>query len=155
MMPRHYSGGPLIVRIMWIAKTESPGNVFWAAQFERQDATKDIDDSNFYVAVGWLGPCGNLVYTDIYFQTAWLPAGMAAGEHLRLNVSRYRHDTVNDTLNVPVQVLAVTVREANPTVELEAQFDKQFPLPALRVVEVDGPPVAAPVPPPGLSQDAS
>jgi len=148
MMPRHYSGGPLIVRIMWMAKTESPGNMYWAGYFERHDATKDMDDYNFYGGVGWVGPCGNLVYTDLYYSLATLPAGMLPGEHLRMYLNRFRQDTVNDTLNVPAQLLAVTVREANPTVEREDQFDRQFPLAALqKIPEVSVPPVAAPTRP--------
>jgi hypothetical protein len=132
IMPRHYSGGPLILRLMWIAKVETAGNVYWGVHFERQDPSKDADDNNTYGGVGWLAPCGWLVYTDVYFAMATLPAGLSPGEHLRLTLVRNRQHEL-DTMASPAQVLSVTVREPNAAVELESQFSAQFPIDPIRV----------------------
>lgn len=115
LMPQHYAGGNLTIRVTWAA-VPTTGTVGWDVTFERIDAaTLDIDADSFATAqtITAATVSGTSGVTSATSVTATAGStgtdSIAAGDPFRL---RLRRDVANDTAAGDAQVLTVEIREA-------------------------------------------
>lgn len=112
LLPSNFSGGDLLVRLAWTSTAATSGAVAWQAAAELQPSGFDLDADGFGAAASGSGAApsnaGELVVTTITVS----PGGsQAAGDHLRLRVSRLATDA-GDTMTGDAELYAVEVREA-------------------------------------------
>jgi hypothetical protein len=115
VLPRHYAGGGLTLRLFWGASTATSGNVKWNAQVERQeDEGTDLDADSFATAqtatAAAPGTSGALQYTDIAFTSGAQMDSLAAGEAFRLRVTRDAADAA-DTMLGDAELYRLELRE--------------------------------------------
>lgn len=117
VLPRHYAGGGLTVRIYWAATSATSGTCRWNAAIERQDASgQDLDSDSFATAqaAGGSAPgtSGALLYTEITFTSGAQMDSLAAGERFRLKITRDADGTGGtDDMTGDAEVFAVEVKE--------------------------------------------
>lgn len=115
ILPAHYAGGGLTLRICWMASSATSGDVVWNAQIERQeDEGTDLDADSFAAAqaVTATAPAtsGAVQYSTITFTSGAQMDSLAAGERFRLRVTRDA-DNGSDTLVGDVELLSVALIE--------------------------------------------
>jgi hypothetical protein len=114
VLPKHYAGGNLAVRLHWLATSATTGNVRWRAAFERLEAAgPDLDSSGFQTAIEANGAAGG-TNGQVTITTLTLTAldGATAGDAFRIAVTRVADDGVNDTMVGDAELLAVELVEA-------------------------------------------
>lgn len=114
VLPKHYAGGNLAVRLHWMATSAASGNVCWRAAFERLEAAgPDLDSDDFQSAVEANGAAsatsGKLTVTTL---TLTALDGAAAGDAFRIAVTRVANDGTNDTMTGDAELLAIELVEA-------------------------------------------
>jgi hypothetical protein len=116
MLPRHYAGGGITVRLVWAADGVTSGNVVWETAFERiNDGGQDLDADSFATAnssgaVAVPGTDGVTKYTDIAHTNGGQIDSLAAGEAFRLKVRRDANHG-SDTAAADAQLIAVELKE--------------------------------------------
>lgn len=121
IMPRHYAGGGVTVRLIWAATSATSGTCRWSVAFERlADAdtqTDDLDTDSFATAqtTGVSPPAGNagqLQYTDIAFTDGAQMDSIAVGEMFRLKIMRDADGTSGtDDMAGDAELVMVEIRE--------------------------------------------
>lgn len=118
IMPQHYAGGGVTIRLRWGAATANTGNVRWGAAFRELLTTDDTDSSHSYsyqeftdAAPGTLGAyedtAGNISFTD-----GGQMDSVGAGDLFILRLRREASDTTNDTMAGDAYLLMVEMRES-------------------------------------------
>lgn len=115
VLPRHYSGGGVTVRLGWLASSATTGDVVWNGAFERHDDdVTDLDADSFAAAQAATATTasgsGEVQYTDIAFTDGAQMDSLAAGESFRLKITRDA-DNVSDTMTGDAELLSVEIRE--------------------------------------------
>jgi len=117
VLPRHYGGGGVTVRIYWAATSATSGSVRWQAAFERQASGGDDIDSDSFATANSAGgtadgTSGKLTYTDITFTDGAQMDSLAVGERFRLKVNRDADGTSGtDDATGDAELLAVELIE--------------------------------------------
>lgn len=114
VMPKHYAGGSLAMKLHWMATSATSGNVRWSAAFERLEANgPDLDANDFQTAAAANG-AANATSGKLTVTTLTLTAldGAAAGDAFRIAVTRVANDGTNDTMTGDAELLAVELVEA-------------------------------------------
>lgn len=116
ILPRNYAGGGVTVRIAWLAKTATSGDVVWSAEWERHDDdTTDLDSDSFAAAqtvtATTSSGSGETKYSDIAFTHGAQMDSISAGESGRLRIKRLSTNGA-DTLSGVAQCLRIEVRES-------------------------------------------
>jgi len=117
ILPRHYAGGGITVRLYWAASTATSGTVRWDVAIERQaDEAQDLDSDGFASAqsAGGTAPAtsGMLQYTDIAFTDGAQMDSLAVGERFRLKVTRDADGTGGtDDATGDAELFAVEIKE--------------------------------------------
>jgi hypothetical protein len=117
VLPRHYAGGGLTVRLFWAATSATSGTCQWAVAIERAaDEGQDLDSDGFAAAqqAGGSAPAtsGMLQYTDIDFDDGSEMDSLAAGERFRLKVTRDADGTNGtDDMTGDAELFAVEIIE--------------------------------------------
>jgi hypothetical protein len=117
VLPRHYGGGGITVRLGWMAASATSGSCRWQVQFERHDdESSDLDGDLFASAqsAGGTAPgtTGQVQYTDLAFTDGAQIDSLAAGEGFRLRVTRDANGTSGtDDMTGDAQLLSVELRE--------------------------------------------
>ena len=115
IMPRHYRGGGLTVRVHFAMKTAVEGTVDWDVCFERiGEGQQDIDEDGFAAAQSAddntvPATCGHVAVAEITLSDGAQIDGILAGELFRMKLTR---DAASDDAAGDAQVLAVEVRES-------------------------------------------
>ena len=115
-MPQLYSGDDLTLNIYWVADGAIVGDVVWAAAFERNEASHNVDADSFAAlqtaAVSTApGTDGDIALATIPFTQAQADA-IVAGDPFRLFIQRTA-DAVGDTMLGDAQIIrAVLVENA-------------------------------------------
>lgn len=116
VMPKHYSAGNIVVKVVWSAATATSGTIGWDATFEDMLAgTLDVDADSFATAqtITAATVSGTSGITSV--TTVTCTAGstgtdsLAAGGLFRLRV---RRDVANDTATGDAEIHAVYLEEA-------------------------------------------
>jgi hypothetical protein len=115
ILPRHYAGGGMTVRLYWMAATATTGNVRWQAAFERlAAAAQDIDATGFasFKLADFAAPgtSGQIAQSEIAFTNGAEIDSLAVGELFRLSVQRVGNSGL-DTMVGNAQLLRVELRE--------------------------------------------
>jgi hypothetical protein len=115
VLPRHYAGGGITVRLGWAASSATSGDVVWNVAIERiDDEGLDIDADGFAAAQAATatapGTSGEVQYTDITFTDGAQMDSLAAGESFRLKITRDA-DNGSDTMAGDAELLTVEIRE--------------------------------------------
>lgn len=118
VMPRHYSGGAVVVTLVWAPTSATSGTARWEAAFERHDdGVFDLDVDSFAAtqSAGGTAPgtsAGRVRYTSITFSAAQID-GLVAGESFRLLVRRDADGTTGtDDMAGDAELVRVEMREA-------------------------------------------
>lgn len=121
VMPRHYAGGGVTVRLVWAATSATSGDCRWGVAFERlADAdtqADDLDTDSFATAntAGATAPgtsAGRLQYTDIAFANGSEMDSIAVGEAFRIKVYRDADGTSGtDDMAGDAELLVVEIKE--------------------------------------------
>ena len=103
-------GSGLIVRLWWMAKTATSGNVVWGVQFEKTGTDNDADSFDT-AATGTSAANGTSGIETLASITITTVDSLAAGDRFRLKVYR---DAANasDTMTGDAELVAVEVRSA-------------------------------------------
>jgi hypothetical protein len=114
VMPQHYDGGGVTVKIHYAMSSAESGDVDWDAAFERiGDQQQDIDSDGF-AAVNSVdnttvpGTSGLVDVVSITFEDGADMDSVAAGEAFRLKITR---DAANDTAAGDAELVAVEIQE--------------------------------------------
>jgi hypothetical protein len=114
VMPQHYDGGGVTVKIHYAMSSATSGDVDWDAAFERiGDQQQDIDSDSF-AAVNSQddttvpGTSGLVDVVSITFEDGADMDSVAAGEAFRLKITR---DAANDTAAGDAELVAVEIQE--------------------------------------------
>lgn len=115
VLPRHYAGGGITVRLGWLASSATTGDVVWNAAIERHDDdVTDLDADSFAAAQAatatTASASGETQYTDIAFTDGAQMDSVAAGESFRLKITRDA-DHASDTMAGDAELLTVEIRE--------------------------------------------
>jgi hypothetical protein len=115
VLPRHYAGGGITVRLLWAGTSATSGNVVWNSAIERiDDEGLDIDADSFATAnavtAGAPATSGMVQYTDIAHTSGAQMDSLAAGEAFRLKITRDA-DNGSDTMTGDAELLGVEIRE--------------------------------------------
>lgn len=115
MLPAHYSGGGLTIKLFWAASTATANGVVWGTSIERQDeATLDLDADSFAaestIAATAPGTSGALDYAQTAHTSGAQMDSLAAGERFRLKVARKVADG-SDTMTGDAELYSVSVLE--------------------------------------------
>jgi len=114
IMPRHYRGSGLTVRVHFAMKTAITGTVDWDVAFERiGEGQQDIDEDGFAAAQSAddnmvPGTCGHVGVAEIAFTDGAQMDDIAAGDLFRMKLTR---DAASDDAAGDAEVLAVEVKE--------------------------------------------
>ena len=114
VLPRHYRGGGLTVRIHYAMKTAVAGTTDWDMAFERiGEAQQDIDSDGFAAAQSAddntvPATCGHVGVAEITFADGDEIDNILAGELFRTKLTR---DAASDDAAGDAQVLAVEIKE--------------------------------------------
>jgi hypothetical protein len=113
VLPQHYAGGDLAVKLHWMATSATSGNVRWSAAFERLEANgPDLDSTGFQSAVeataATNATSGKLTVTTL---TLTALDDAAAGDAFRIAITRVATDGTNDTMTGDAELLAVELVE--------------------------------------------
>ncbi len=114
VLPKHYAGGNLALRLHWMATAATSGNVRWRAAFERLEAAgPDLDSDGFQTAVEASG-AANAASGKVTVTTLTLTAlgGAVGGNAFRIALTRVATDGANDTMTGDAELLAVELVEA-------------------------------------------
>jgi hypothetical protein len=117
VLPRHYAGGGVTVRLGWMAASATSGSCRWEVAFERHDDEgTDLDADSFASAqsAGGTAPStsGAMQYTDIAFTDGAQMDSLAVGESFRLLVRRDANGTTGtDDMTGDAQLVSVEIRE--------------------------------------------
>jgi hypothetical protein len=114
VLPQHFAGGDLAVKLHWMATSATSGNVRWSAAFERLEADgPDLDSTGFQSAVEATATAnatsGKLTVTTITLTA--LDDAAAAGDAFRIAITRVATDGTNDTMTGDAELLAVELVE--------------------------------------------
>ena len=103
-------GSGLIVRLWWMAKTATSGNVVWGVQFEKTGTDNDADSFDT-AATGTSAANGTSGIETLASITITTIDSLAAGDRFRLKIYR---DAANasDTMTGDAELVAVEVRSA-------------------------------------------
>jgi hypothetical protein len=114
IMPQHYDGGGVTVKIHYAMSSATSGDVDWDAAFERiGDQQQDVDSDSF-AAVNSQddttvpGTSGLVDVVSITFEDGADMDSVAAGEAFRLKITR---DAANDTAAGDAELVAVEIQE--------------------------------------------
>ncbi len=113
VLPKHYAGGDLAVKLHWMATSATSGNVRWSAAFERLEANgPDLDSNGFQTAAETNG-AANATSGKVTVTSLTLTAldGAAAGDAFRIAVTRVATDGTHDTMTGDAELLAVELVE--------------------------------------------
>lgn len=115
VLPRHYSGGGLTVRVGWMASTATSGNAVMTGAWERGiDESGDMDSDSFATAISVTAAApstsGFIQYTDIAFTSGTQMDSLAVGEGYRLQITRNASNG-SDTMSGDLELWRVEVRE--------------------------------------------
>jgi hypothetical protein len=115
ILPRHYAGGGITVRLFWMAATATTNNVRWQVAFERLTAAgQDIDASGFATAVAGNfaapGTSGQVAQSEIAITDGAAMDSVAVGELFRLSIERVGNSGF-DTMAGNAELLRVELRE--------------------------------------------
>jgi hypothetical protein len=116
VLPSHYSGGGLTVRLGWGASTATSGDVVWTSEIERINAsTLDIDADSFasaQTATGTApGTSGQIIYTSVAHTSGANMDSLAVGEAARIRIGR-NATSGSDTMTGDAELLSVEILEA-------------------------------------------
>lgn len=117
VLPRHYAGGGLTVRVFAMATSATSGTMRWQAAIERHQASTDDLDADSFAAfqsagVSAPGTSGHVVTADIAFTSGAQMDSLAAGESFRLKIRRDADGTSGtDDIATDCELLRVEVRE--------------------------------------------
>lgn len=117
VLPRHYAGGGLTVRLFVAFTSATAGTSRWQAAIERIDASSlDIDADSFasFLSNGVAAPgtSGHVVTCDIAFTSGAEMDSLAAGEAFRLKIRRDADGTSGtDDIATDAELRAVEIRE--------------------------------------------
>lgn len=117
VLPRHYAGGGLTVRVFAAFTSATTGSCRWQGAIERIDASSlDIDADSFTsfqsVGVSAPGTSGQVITGDIAFTSGANMDSLAAGEAFRLKIRRDADGTSGtDDIATDAELLAVEIRE--------------------------------------------
>ena len=115
VLPRHYAGGGITLRLCWMATSATSGNVVWGACFERHDdEATDLDADSFAseqtATSAAPATSGAVQYVDIAFTDGAQLDSLATGEHFRIKIARKAADG-SDTISGDAELLSVELRE--------------------------------------------
>jgi hypothetical protein len=114
VLPRHYAGGGITVKIIWSATGATSGDVVWNSAIERLDTGTDMDSDSFATATTATattgGTSGTPAYTDVAHTSGAQMDSLAAGEAFRLKVTRNADDGA-DTMTGDAELIGVEIRE--------------------------------------------
>ena len=115
VLPRHYSGSGITVRIHFAMSSATSGNTVWIAAFERMDAggiNIDSDDFAFSKSVTVAVPSssGQIGIAELTFADGSEIDNLQAGEGFRLQVCR-EGNNVNDDAVGDAELLLVELKE--------------------------------------------
>ncbi len=117
VLPRHYAGGGLTVRLFVAFTSATTGTSRWQAAIERIDASGlDVDADSFAAfqsaGVAAPGTSGQVVTCDIVFTSGAQMDSLAAGELFRLKVRRDADGTSGtDDITTDAELFGVEIRE--------------------------------------------
>lgn len=117
VLPRHYAGGGLTVRVFVAFTSATSGSCRWQGAIERMDASSlDIDADSFtaFQSVGVTAPgtTGQIITGDLAFTSGANMDSLAAGEMFRLKIRRDADGTSGtDDIATDAELLAVEIRE--------------------------------------------
>lgn len=116
VLPRHYGGGGITVRLGWMGKSATSGTTRWSAAFERHDTATDLGADSFATANTAAGTApgttGYTAYTDIAFTDGAQIDSLAVGEKFRLRIARDADGTSGtDDMTGDAQLQTVELRE--------------------------------------------
>lgn len=118
VLPRHYAGGGLTVRVFVAFTSATSGSGRIQAAFERIDASSlDIDADSFaaFQSVGVTAPgtSGQIITGDIVFTSGANMDSLAAGEAFRLKIRRDADGTSGtDDVTTDMELVAIEIRES-------------------------------------------
>jgi hypothetical protein len=118
VLPRHYAGGGITIRLFWAGSTATSGTCRWDVSIERQaDEGQDLDSDGFAAAqsAGGTAPgtSGALQYTDIAFTDGAQMDSLAVGERFRLKVTRDADGSGGtDDMTGDAELFGVEIRES-------------------------------------------
>jgi hypothetical protein len=118
VLPRHYSGSGITVRVHVAFTSATTGSCRWQGAIERIDASSlDIDADSFTafqsVGVSAPGTSGMVVTGDIVFTDGANMDSLVVGEAFRLKIRRDADGTSGtDDIATDAEVLAVEIRES-------------------------------------------
>lgn len=114
VLPRHYAGGGITIKLIWAASSATTGDVVWNTAIERLDTGTDMDADSFATAnaatATTSGTSGANTYTDVAHTSGAQMDSLAAGEAFRLKVTRNADDAA-DTMTGDAELVAVEIRE--------------------------------------------
>ena len=114
ILPNHYQGGGLTVKLHWAATSATSGNVVWNVYIERVGTAQDMDSDSFASAqtatTATSGTSGILVVTSIAFTSGAQMDSLAAGEVFRIKVER-EGSNGSDTMTGDAELRLVEIRE--------------------------------------------
>jgi hypothetical protein len=114
IMPQHYAGGGITVRLHWRATSATSGDVIWNTALERQTGL-DTDADSFATAQAATtttsGTAGIPTSTTITHTSGAQMDSVVAGDGFRLKVTRDA-DNGSDTMNATdAELLQLEIRE--------------------------------------------
>ena len=114
VLPRHYGGGGIKARVVWMASSATTLEARWEGSFERhQDDAFDLDADGFateqIVEPTAPSASGEVSYDDITFTNAQID-GLLVGESFRFRLRR-NGGHANDDMAGDAELLRVELRE--------------------------------------------
>lgn len=117
VMPQHYAGSGVTVRVSVMASSATTGDMDWGGFFKSvSHDVDDLDTKNFVApqvntAVDAPSVLGEAVYFDIGFADGANMDSVAAGELFFFLLMRDAQDTSNDDMGGDAELLTVEIRE--------------------------------------------
>lgn len=114
VIPAHYSGGGITVRVYWAGASATTGSIVLMGAWERiDDEGLDVDADSFAADVSGTfaapGTTGMVQYSEIAFTNSEID-GLLVNELARFRLTRDANN-VSDDMSGDAQILAVAVRE--------------------------------------------
>ena len=118
VLPRHYSGLGITVRLAWMASSAVAGTCRWQGAFERHDdegSDLDLDSFAAFQSAGASAPAtsGAVQYTDMVFADGAQIDGLLATESFRFKLRRDADGTSGtDDMVGDAELLRIEFRES-------------------------------------------
>lgn len=117
VLPGHYAGGGLTLRLFVMLTSATSGTMRWQAAVERHQASSDDLDSDSFASfqsagVSAPGTSGMVVTVDITFTAGAQMDSLAAGESFRLKIRRDADGTSGtDDITTDAELYAAHLKE--------------------------------------------